>query len=311
VQNGQIVRIRTIIDREPGMLGSRAQTAPGHSPPRYVRPRTLDDALALREAGAQVIAGGTDFYPARVGRPLYDRGVACVLDLTALPHLRGIQESREGYRIGAMTTWTEIAEEPLPAYFYCLQAAAREVGGRQIQNRGTIGGNLCNASPAADGVPALLALGAEVESLSRTGRRQLPLSEFIIGARQIALRRDEIAAAIVIPQPKGAAHSSFAKLGARKYLVISIVMAAGYLDIVGSRIAEARIAVGSCSPVAQRLPALEAALKGEVAISSLARIAKPEHLAPLNPIDDMRASAEYRKEAALEVVRRLLAELSA
>jgi CO/xanthine dehydrogenase FAD-binding subunit len=280
-------------------------------PPRYARPRTLDEALALRESGAQIIAGGTDFYPARVGRPLYDRGVSCVLDLTALPHLRGIQEGGDGHRIGAMTTWTEIAEEPLPAHFYCLQAAAREVGGRQIQNRGTIGGNLCNASPAADGVPALLALGAEVELLGRTGKRRLALSDFILGPRQVALRPDEIAAAILIPKPKGHAHSSFVKLGARKYLVISIVMAAGYLDIVGSRIAEARIAVGSCSPVAQRLPALEAALKGEVAIANLARVVKAEHLVPLKPIDDVRASAEYREEAALEVVRRLLAELSA
>jgi CO/xanthine dehydrogenase FAD-binding subunit len=270
----------------------------------------LDEALALREGGAQVIAGGTDFYPARVGRPLYDRDVACVLDLTALPGLRGVLEEATHYRIGALTSWTEIAEAPLPAQFYCLQAAAREVGGRQIQNRGTIGGNLCNASPAADGVPALLALGAEIELLSRAGRRRLRLSDFILGPRQIALRPDEIAVAIVIPKPNGAAHSSFVKLGARKYLVISIVMAAGYLDVVGSRIAEARIAVGSCSPVAQRLPALEAALKGEVAVSDLARRLKPEHLAPLQPIDDVRASAEYREEAALVVVRRLLSELA-
>jgi CO/xanthine dehydrogenase FAD-binding subunit len=293
------------------MLGSRAQSGPEPLPSRYVRPKALEQALLLRENGAQVIAGGTDFYPARVGRPLYDRNVACVLDLTGLAELRGIHEEADRVRIGALTTWTEIAEAPLPAQFYCLQAAAREVGGRQIQNRGTIGGNLCNASPAADGVPALLALGAEIELLSHTGRRRLPLSDFILGPRQIALRPEEIAAAILIPKPKGAAHSSFVKLGARRYLVISIVMAAGYLDIVGSRIAEARIAVGACSPVAQRLPALEAALKGEVAISGLARLAKPEHLAPLKPIDDVRASADYREEAALTVVRRLLEELSA
>ncbi|MEZ5833263.1 MAG: xanthine dehydrogenase family protein subunit M [Dongiaceae bacterium] len=292
------------------MLGSRAESGSGQTP-RYARPKALDEALALRAGGAQIIAGGTDFYPARVGRPLYDRNVACVLDLTALPDLRGVREEAGRYRIGALTSWTDIAEAPLPAQFYCLQAAAREVGGRQIQNRGTVGGNLCNASPAADGVPALLALGAEIELLSRTGVRSLPLSDFILGPRRIALRRDEIASAILIPKPKGAAHSSFVKLGARKYLVISIVMAAGYLDIVGSRIAEARIAVGACSPVAQRLPALEAALKGEVAISKLARLVKPEHLAPLEPIDDVRASAEYRTETALVVVRRLLEELSA
>ncbi len=293
------------------MLGSRTQSGPELSPPRYARPKVLGEALALREGGAQIIAGGTDFYPARVGRPLYDSGVACVLDLTALPELRGIEEQPDGYRIGALTSWTNIAEAALPAQFYCLQAAAREVGGRQIQNRGTIGGNLCNASPAADGVPALLALGAEIELLSRLGKRTLPLSDFILGPRRTALRADEIASAILVPKPKGAAHSSFVKLGARKYLVISIVMAAGYLDVVGSRIAEARIAVGACSAVAQRLPALEAALKGEVAIANLARLAKPEHLAPLQPIGDVRASAEYRGEAALVVVRRLLEELSA
>ncbi|HEX6119362.1 MAG TPA: xanthine dehydrogenase family protein subunit M [Dongiaceae bacterium] len=293
------------------MLGSRAKSGPEPLPPHYMRPRVLDEALALREGGAQVIAGGTDFYPARVGKPLYDRGVSCVLDLTALADLRGIHEQAGRHRIGALTSWTEIAEAPLPAHFHCLQAAAREVGGRQIQNRGTIGGNLCNASPAADGVPALLALGAEVEVLSRGGNRTLPLSDFILGPRQTALQLDEIVGAVLIPKPKGAAHSSFVKLGARKYLVISIVMAAGYLDVVGSRIAEARIAVGSCSPVAQRLPALEAALKGEVAIGDLGRLVRPEHLAPLKPIDDVRASAEYREEAAVIVVKRLLAELAA
>jgi CO/xanthine dehydrogenase FAD-binding subunit len=280
-------------------------------PPRYARPRALGEALALRAGGAQVIAGGTDFYPARVGRPLYDRDVSCVLDLTAVPGLRGIREQPDQYRIGTLTSWTDIAEAPLPAQFRCLQAAAREVGGRQIQNRGSIGGNLCNASPAADGVPALLALGAEVELMSRAGNRRVPLSGFILGPRQTALRPDEIVGAILVPKPRGAAHSSFVKLGARKYLVISIVMAAGCLDVIDGRIVEARIAVGSCSPVAQRLPALEAVLKGEAAAGDLVRLVKPAHLRPLKPIDDVRASAEYRYEAALVVVRRLLAELSA
>ena len=292
------------------MLGSRAQSGPEPLPPRYARPKALEDALALRESGAQVIAGGTDFFPARVGKPLYDRDIASILDLTALPELRGIREEVESYRIGALTRWTEIVEAPLPAQFRCLQAAAREVGGRQIQNRGTIGGNLCNASPAADGVPALLALGAEVELLSRGGTRRLPLFDFILGARRIALRPDEIASAILIPKPKGAAHSGFVKLGARRYLVISIVMAAGCLDVVDGRIAGARIAVGACSPVALRLPALEAALQGATT-SDLGRLAKAEHLAPLTPIDDVRATATYRTEAALIVVRRLLQELSA
>jgi CO/xanthine dehydrogenase FAD-binding subunit len=277
---------------------------------RYARPDNLAEALSLRGQGAQIIAGGTDFYAIRVGRPLYDRDVARVLDLTALRDLKGISDQGEFHRIGALTSWTVVAEAPLPAQFKALQAAAREVGGRQIQNRATIGGNLCNASPAADGVPALLALGAEVELLSAARTRRLALEDFILAPRKIALRPDEILAAILIPKPKGAGVSAFWKLGARKYLVISIVMAAGYLDLVDGRIATARIAVGACSPVARRLPKLEAALRGQLPRTDLADLITPDHIAELAPIDDVRASAEYRTEAALTVLRRLLAELA-
>jgi CO/xanthine dehydrogenase FAD-binding subunit len=276
----------------------------------YARPDNLAEALSLRGRGAQIIAGGTDFYPVRVGRPLYDRGVACVLDLTALRDLKGIGEQGDFHRIGALTSWTAIAEAALPPQFDGLRAAAREIGGRQIQNRGTIGGNLCNASPAADGVPALLALDAEVELLSAAGTRRLALEGFILGPRKIALRADEILAAILIPKPKGVGVGAFWKLGARKYLVISIVMAAGCLDLVDGRIAEARIAIGACSPVARRLPKLEAALRGRSVGEDLSSLAAPDHIADLAAIDDVRASADYRSEAALTVLRRLLAELA-
>jgi CO/xanthine dehydrogenase FAD-binding subunit len=274
---------------------------------RYAKPRTTDEALALLgEAPWRILAGGTDFYPALGNKPLSEN----VLDINGLAELRGVSETASHIMIGARTTWTELIRHPLPPAFDALKQAAREIGSVQIQNMASVAGNLCNASPAADGVPALLALGADIELISHAGKRRLLLSDFILGPRKIALRPDEIASALLIPKPKGAAHSSFVKLGARKYLVISIVMAAGYLDVVGSRIVEARIAVGSCSPVAQRLPALEAALKGEVAIANLARLVKPEHLAPLAPIDDVRASADYREEAALVAVRRLLTELA-
>lgn len=287
------------------MLGAR-DTEEG----RYARPRDLAEALRLRGEGAQILAGGTDFYPVRVGRPLLDRDISCVLDLTALAGLKGISDHGGFLRIGALTSWTAIAEAALPAPFACLQQAAREVGGRQIQNRGTIGGNLCNASPAADGVPALLALDAEVELLSARGSRRLNLADFILGPRKTALRADEILAAILIPPASGEAVSTFLKLGARKYLVISIVMAAGWLDIVDGRIAAARVAIGACSPVARRLPLLEAALRGQRADADLAALVRADQLGELAPIDDVRASAEYRTEAALVVLRRLLAELT-
>src|SRR5262245_56522956 len=126
--------------------------------PMYVRPRTLDEAVqALATPGVQILAGGTDFYPAHVGRVVS----APVLDITAIDELDGIAETAGEFRIGGRTTWTQLIATPLPRCFDALKAAAREVGSIQIQNRATIAGNLCNASPAADGVPPLLALDAE------------------------------------------------------------------------------------------------------------------------------------------------------
>ncbi len=165
------------------------------------------------------------------------------------------------------------------------------MGSLQIQNRGTIAGNLCNASPAADGVPPLLALDASVEITSASGIRVLPLSSFITGYRSTALRAGELVSAIIVPKPAASARSAFVKLGARKYLVISILMAAAVIEQdAEGRISKAAVAVGAASPVAQRLPALERALVGLVPEQSLATHVRKEHLAPLSPIDDVRAT---------------------
>jgi CO/xanthine dehydrogenase FAD-binding subunit len=149
----------------------------------YLRPESLEEALQALTRPWTVLAGGTDFYPARVGRAIDED----VLDITAISALRGISEEEAGWRLGATTTWSELIETPLAPLFDGLKQAAREVGGRQIQNAGTIAGNLCNASPAADGVPPLLALGAEVELAGRAGARRLPLSRFITGNRRTVL----------------------------------------------------------------------------------------------------------------------------
>jgi CO/xanthine dehydrogenase FAD-binding subunit len=250
-----------------------------------------------------VLAGGTDHFPARVGRAPQEN----ILDLTAVRELRGITARPDHWRIGATTTWTELIEAKLPPQFDCLKLAAREVGGVQIQNAGSIAGNLCNASPAADGVPPLLALDASVEIAGAKGRRTLPLAQFIVGPRKTALRPDELLSAVLVPKPRHEARSHFLKLGARKYLVISIAMAAAVIEREKGVVRAARIAVGACSPVARRLPALEAALLGRPLRSDLVR---PEHLAVLSPIEDMRGSAGYRNHAALTLVRRLLDELA-
>lgn len=264
----------------------------------YVRPESLDEALGyLTEGGWTMLAGGTDFYPARVGRPLAEP----VLDLSRLTELRGIDVSDDGIRIGALTTWTDIVRADLPPSLDGLKLAAREVGSIQIQNAGTVAGNLCNASPAADGVPPLLTLDAEVELSSAQGPRHLPLDAFVLGNRHTALEPGEMVTAIHIPHSATGGRSTFLKLGARRYLVISIVMVAARLD--GD---EASLSVGSCSAVAQRLPALERDIRDGW---TSADAVTPEHLAPIAPIDDIRADAGYRREAAAELVRRAMKEL--
>src|SRR3546814_6955346 len=151
------------------------------------------DVCSSDLGGYTVLAVGTDSYPERVGRAVDDD----ILDITALAGQRAIDEGDDGFRIGALTTWSDLLRRPLPPAFAALKQAAREVGGVQIQNAGTLAGNLCNASPAADGVPPLLALEAEVELASRDGLRRLALDAFILGNRKTARRPDELVTAII------------------------------------------------------------------------------------------------------------------
>jgi len=257
--------------------------------------------LALLAEPARLLAGGTDVFPGAGERPLTGR----IVDISRLAELRGIARSDDSIRIGAATTWTDLVRADLPAAFDALRAAAREIGAIQIQNRGTIGGNLCNASPAADGVPPLLVLDAAVELASARGVRRLPLARFITGSRRTLLEADEVLTAVVVPTPPAGARATFLKLGARRYLVISIAMVAVLLDIDdGGLVRDARIALGACSAVAQRLGEAEAALIGRRAEAGLGGALRAEHLAALTPIDDVRASAAYRRKAALILMRR-------
>ena len=273
----------------------------------YLRPRGLEEALQALTRPFTVLAGGTDFYPARVGRAATED----VLDIMGIAALRGISETSAGWRLGATTSWSELVEADLPPMFDGLKQAAHEVGGRQIQNSGTIAGNICNASPAADGVPALLALDSEVELASRGGMRRVPLSAFIMGVRKTELQLGELVVALHVPRPKNDVRSAFLKLGARRYLVISIAMASVVVEVEKGRVAVARVAVGACSPVAQRLPALEQALIGAPFDARLGERVAASHLAPLSPIDDVRGSAGYRSDAALVLLRRLLSKVAA
>jgi CO/xanthine dehydrogenase FAD-binding subunit len=272
----------------------------------YIRPSRLDEALStLAEGGWTVLAGGTDHYPARVSHVPDEN----ILDITGLSELRGISTSKDGVRIGAATTWTDVIQATLPRACDGLKQASREVGGVQIQNRGTLGGNLCNASPAADGVPALLSLDAEVELAGVTGSRRLPLAAFVLGNRKTARRPDELLTALHLPAEALEGGGRFLKLGARRYLVISIVMVAGTLSLgADGRIARARIAVGACSAAARRLEALEAALVGSP-LEEAAALVTAERLSDLAPIDDPRGDAAYRRDVAVTLTRRCLQDL--
>jgi CO/xanthine dehydrogenase FAD-binding subunit len=287
-------------NRSPARLAAASDT--------YARPSRLGDALRLLAARPHtVVAGGTDVYPRLIGRPL----AGAALDITGLAALRGIADEGEHLRIGALTTWAALAEAVLPPGLHALQAAARQIGGVQIQNAGTIGGNLCNASPAADGVPALLIADAVVELQSAAGSRRVDLKDFILGNRRTACRPEELLTAIIVPKRPQRHASIFLKLGARAYQVISIAMVAALLEVDDDgRVADAAIAVGSCSETAQRLAALEAALAGaSLGAGPLARLAGPEHVSALTPIGDVRASAAYRTDAALTLIRRALTNL--
>ena len=281
----------------------------------YVRPTSLDVALgSLSERPYRILAGGTDVYPADAaaigwGRPGIDHpDSAPILDISALDTLSGIRRLADRFEIGALVTWTEAIESDLPAWFHCVRLAAREVGGRQIQNRGTLAGNLCNASPAADGVPALLVLNARVRLEHRGGSREIPLEEFLTGNRRTCLRPGELMTAIVIPAPATGTRTTFLKLGARRYLVISIAMVAACLELKDGRIHDARLAVGACSEVAQRLTGLETRLQGALA-GEAPDMVRDEDFASLSPLDDVRASAPYRRHGARVLVRRAIDSL--
>lgn len=272
----------------------------------YWRPKRLSEALDVLSRNAAVIVSGcTDFYPSHVGRVLPKP----LLDVSDVAEMRAITVEKNSVRFGGAVTWTEIAEAKLPTAIAALQSAARQVGSLQVQNRGTIAGNICNASPAADGVPPLLILDAEVELTSKSGVRRMLLNDFIAGYRKTNLRADEILSSVNVPAVPAHCHSAFVKLGARKYLVISIAMVAALVRTApDGTIVDCRIAVGSASEKALRLAKLENDLIGVKSVDLRPELLRPEHFSALRPISDVRATARYRAEAAVHLVFDALVE---
>jgi CO/xanthine dehydrogenase FAD-binding subunit len=275
----------------------------------YLAARDLDEAVRLRsQTGYPALAGGTDLYPA------IENGVRVdgVIDISRIAALRApIGLADDVWTIPALTTWSDVIGARLPPQFDALKQAAAEVGGRQIQNTGTVGGNLCNASPAADGVTALLALDASAVVHGIAGERIVPLATFIQGNRRTALQRDEILAAVRVPALRGRHGSAFRKLGARRYLVISIVMAAVVVELDPAGVVRtARVAVGACADRSVRIAPLEASLAG-LRAEALAHLRVPDGaLAMLAPIDDVRASARFREHAAKAILEEAIHDIS-
>jgi CO/xanthine dehydrogenase FAD-binding subunit len=268
----------------------------------YYRPNKINEALdSLSREKLTIAAGCTDLLPSTQQDNLGDN----ILDISGIKSLRNVDFENGFRRIGSGVTWTDIVENNnLPKCYDMLKECSLEIGSRQIQNLGTIGGNLCNASPAADGVPCLLSLDASIELLSVNGKRVLKLEDFIKGSRKTELKNNEILSAILIPKEAEIGHSSFLKLGARKYLVISIAMIACKLNLEKDIISDIAISVGSCSAVAKRIKSLEKMLIGKSIKDELYTIILNfNYKKYLSPINDIRGTNSYRLKVSKVLVK--------
>lgn len=255
-----------------------------------LRPSTLRDALHMLrdEAPLTPIAGCTDVY---VNLHFGTASERRYIDLWPLPELRGIRADKDALYVGALTTYSELIDSPLVRRRVpMLVAAAREIGGKQIQNRGTIGGNIANASPAGDSLPVLAAANATVLLQSASGERQVPFGAFYTGYRATVRKADELIIGVVIPRVEGKQY--WRKVGTRRAQAISKVMCAAV------RGADVRIAFGSVGPTVVRLPQTEAVLAGRGTLEQAQAVLRTE----IAPIDDVRSTAEYRREVSANLL---------
>ena len=275
--------------------------------PPIALPTRLSEAYALLASGQHVpIAGGTDLMvriTGEIGEP-----PERLLDLSRLRELEGVSLEDGGLVIGARSTYTEIrrsalCREHLPA----LVEAAATIGAAQIQNRGTLGGNIANASPAGDMLPILLATDAEIVAGSAAGERTIPADRFFTAYRRTALAADELILRVRIPLRPGR-ETRFRKVGTRRAQAISkVVLAASWRDHGPSGgWSDVRVALGSVAPTPIRAAATEAVLEGARPSPEIADRAAETLAAELAPIDDVRSTAAYRRIAAARILHRIL-----
>ncbi|MCY2959734.1 MAG: FAD binding domain-containing protein [Planctomycetota bacterium] len=274
---------------------------------KVVSARTLDEALAAlasATSAARILAGGTDLVvEMESGRTRPD----LVVDVGRLAQLRWIRETEAGLELGAGTTCTDLMHSAAAArHADLLVEAAREVGAVQIQNRATIGGNLGTASPAADLVPVLFALGASVRLRSLAGARDLPIESFVTGYRATARRTDELIESIALPRRPAEERRAFRKVGTRRAQSISKLVVA---LAIGPRGSNARIAAGSVAERTLRLGALESALASGLEPAGIAPAVRAALLVDVRPRDDVRSTAEYRRAVLGRLLTRILLDM--
>jgi len=266
-------------------------------------PGTLADLWnLLEEADTAVMAGGTDFLVRR--RAGKCGGRICCLE--RIPELRGLEAENGVLEIGAATTLTDLLESrAVAARLPMLHQAVRQLGSPLVRNQATLGGNICTASPAGDTLPALYALGAQAVLMSRDAGRVLDVAEFITGPGRTVLEPGEILARVRIPLPDPGAVQHFEKVGRRRALAISVASLAAVLRLDGDAVRDIRLAFGSVGPTVLRCAEAEAWLTGRTLSADNLRHAAGLVRSAVRPIDDVRATADYRRQVAGNLVLRL------
>ena len=273
-------------------------------------PASLDQAVELLAQAPgmwRCFAGGTDLMVLLEAGKLPHKNY---INIRSLKELRTIEVTDAYVTLGALTTYTDVQSHAiLREEFPMLCQAASETGGRAIQNRGTLGGNIVNASPAADSPPALLAYDGEVELISVSGFRWVPYRDFHTGYKQTIMRPEELLSRIRLPRAtKGLAHY-YRKVGTRKAQAISKVCFAAIAQMNGNQIVDPRIALGSVAPIPLRCAKTEAVLRGNAISDSLVEAACLELAQEIVPIDDIRSTRHYRLQVSLNLLADFLSNL--
>ena len=278
---------------------------------QLISPGNLSEALSVlaKDDGKwQPFAGGTDLMVLLEAGKLPHRNY---LNIWNLSELRGIEVTDSRVTLGALTTYTEVQDhETLRAEFPMLCQAASETGGLAIQNRGTLGGNIVNASPAADSPPALLAYDAELELVSVKGSRTIPYHSFHTEYKKMDIRPEELLRAIRLPRVTKELTHYYRKVGTRKAQAISKVCFAGVARMNAGQIADVRIALGSVAPIPIRCVQTESALKSKAINLETLAAAKAALTAEIAPIDDLRSTRDYRLRVSLNLLEDFVRQLS-